>query len=314
MVQLVNIQFVKAKSLANSPNNPRISSQKYNNLRGTIYASDGTLLAQSVKATSGLYHYMRVYPQGPLYAGITGYDSLEYGTAGIEYQYNQYLQTHAQSPQNFSQLLFNKPPSEPDDITLTVDPVLQQAAQTALTTCCRLVRTLTVPSSCSTPPPGPSWPWSPAPPTTRTASPIRILPRKYRPRRRLRLPTGSNGQWPHPHRHPGERFPPGSSPKVVTEYGRLQPPSRRSGQLQRPSPSPILTFTDSRSDAERRQWGGAVWRLYHSGRCSPRRVTRATAGWGSAPAFLILTKQAQLFGYALYGTKDQILVPPHRSA
>ena len=53
---------------------------------------------------------------------------------GIEYEYNQYLQTHSQAPQNFSQLLFNKPPSEPDDITLTIDPVLQQAAETALTT------------------------------------------------------------------------------------------------------------------------------------------------------------------------------------
>ncbi len=57
-----------------------------------------------------------------------------YGTSGIEYEYNQYLQTHAQAPQNFSQLLFDKPPSEPDNVTLTVDPVLQAAATKALTT------------------------------------------------------------------------------------------------------------------------------------------------------------------------------------
>ena len=138
VVQLVNIQFVKAKALANSPYNPRVSKNVLDNQRGTIYAADGTVLAQSVKSTStspDSPHYMRVYPQGPLFAGITGFSDVFYGSpSGIEYQYNQYLQTHAQAPQNFSQLLFNKPPSEPDDVTLTVDPVLQQAAWTALST------------------------------------------------------------------------------------------------------------------------------------------------------------------------------------
>ena len=138
VVQLVNIQFVKAKALANSPFNPRVSKNVLDNQRGTIYAADGTVLAQSVKSTStspDSPHYMRVYPQGPLFAGITGFSDVFYGSpSGIEYQYNQYLQTHAQAPQNFSQLLFNKPPSEPDDVTLTVDPVLQQAASTALST------------------------------------------------------------------------------------------------------------------------------------------------------------------------------------
>lgn len=106
----------------------------YDNDRGSITASDGTVLAKSVPTTSSAdpYHYTRVYPQGPLYAGITGYDSLFYGTSGIEYEYNQYLKTHPQSPQNFSQLLFDTPPSEPDNVTLTVDPVLQKAASEAL--------------------------------------------------------------------------------------------------------------------------------------------------------------------------------------
>jgi peptidoglycan glycosyltransferase len=134
VVQLVNIQFRQAGALANSPYNPRIAAMKYDNQRGTITAADGTVLAKSIKTTApgDLYHYTRVYPQGPLYAGITGYDSLFYGTSGIEYEYNQYLETHTQSPQNFSQLLFDTPPSEPDDVTLTVDPVLQAAATQAL--------------------------------------------------------------------------------------------------------------------------------------------------------------------------------------
>ena len=101
IVQLINIQFRQAGALANSPDNPRVAAQKYDNDRGVITASDGTVLAKSVKitATSSTYNYEREYPEGSLYAGITGYYSPYFGAAaGIEYQYNQYLQTHAQPP------------------------------------------------------------------------------------------------------------------------------------------------------------------------------------------------------------------------
>ncbi|HUC05336.1 MAG TPA: penicillin-binding transpeptidase domain-containing protein [Acidimicrobiales bacterium] len=136
LVQLVNIQFKRANALANSPFNPAVHAKIYDNDRGTISLANGTVLAKSVKINSSTssYNYKRVYPQGPLYSGITGYDSYYLGTSGIEYEYNSYLTPHAQAPQNLSQLLFNKPPSEPDNVILTIDPVLQQAAATALTT------------------------------------------------------------------------------------------------------------------------------------------------------------------------------------
>ena len=137
IVQLINIQFRQASALANTPNNPRVAATKFDNERGTITASDGTVLAKSVNinSSSSTYNYEREYPDGPLYAGITGYYSPYFGApAGIEYQYNQYLQTHAQPPRNLSQLLFNKPPSEPDNVALTVDPILQAAASHALAT------------------------------------------------------------------------------------------------------------------------------------------------------------------------------------
>src|SRR6202041_421128 len=81
VAQLVNIQLVKAKQLQSSPYNPRVASQKYINPRGTISAADGPVLAESIPTPAGTdttnypYHYIRQYPQGPLYAGITGYDS-----------------------------------------------------------------------------------------------------------------------------------------------------------------------------------------------------------------------------------------------
>jgi peptidoglycan glycosyltransferase len=136
LVQLVNIQFRKASSLANSPFNPQVVARRFSNLRGNITAANGMVLAKSVPTPRGStsFKYMRDYPGGQLYAGVVGYDSAYAGTAGVEYEYNQYLTSHPQAPQNLSQLLFNKPPSEPDDITLTIDPVLQAAAFKALTT------------------------------------------------------------------------------------------------------------------------------------------------------------------------------------
>ena len=142
VAQLVNIQLVKAKQLQNSPNNPGVAAAKYNNPRGMILAADGTVLAKSAPTPAGTdrtdypYDYVRQYPQGPLYAGITGYDSaLYYGTAGIEEQYDSFLGPHQQPPQTLSQLIFRQnQPTITDNVTLTVEPALQQAAWDALTT------------------------------------------------------------------------------------------------------------------------------------------------------------------------------------
>ncbi len=133
IVQLVNIQVVKAPSLRASAANPRNEGKQTENQRGNIYASDGTLLAQSVKSSSGPYHYVREYPQGSLYSQVVGYSSEFYGTAGIENQYNSNLVTHTQPAQTFSQVLgFTALQTSMDNLTLTIEPSLQQAARTAL--------------------------------------------------------------------------------------------------------------------------------------------------------------------------------------
>jgi penicillin-binding protein A len=140
IVQLVNIQLVKAKSLQNSPYNPRVEVQQYNNPRGEILAADGTVLAQSVHTPAGTnrteypYDYVREYPQKGLYAGITGYDSVLSGAkTDIENYYDSYLSKHQQAPQTLSQILFRQSlPSTTDNVTLTVEPALQQVAWNAL--------------------------------------------------------------------------------------------------------------------------------------------------------------------------------------
>jgi penicillin-binding protein A len=141
VIQLVNIQLVRGKSLASSSSNPRVASQRYDNARGEILASDGTVLAKSVPTPAGTnrtdypYNYVREYPQGQLYAGITGYDSALTGAVtDIENYYDSYLSSHQQAPQTLSQLLFReKLPTTTDNITLTINPTLQNAAWQALT-------------------------------------------------------------------------------------------------------------------------------------------------------------------------------------
>ena len=139
IAQLVNVQLVKGKQLADSPKNQRVAALKNHNQRGEILAADGTVLAKSeptspaTDRTDYLDDYVRQYPDGSLYSGITGYDSIFYGLTDIEAEYNVYLESHPQSAQTMSQILFReKRPTITDSVTLTVEPKLQEAAQYAL--------------------------------------------------------------------------------------------------------------------------------------------------------------------------------------
>jgi penicillin-binding protein A len=133
IVQLVNVQYTKAPALEASPHNPRNATRLADNIRGDIYAADGTVVAQSVKASAGTFDYTRDYPGGALYSQVVGYDSTYEGTAGVEDEYNAYLEAHAAPAQNLWQALgLNPKPITTDSVTLTIDPTLQKAAQAAL--------------------------------------------------------------------------------------------------------------------------------------------------------------------------------------
>ena len=133
IVQLVNIQYAKGPALSASADNPRNSRQTALNFRGDVYAADGTLLAKSVRSKGGTFDYTREYPGGALYSQIVGFDSTYEGTAGVEYEYNADLKAHKQPAQDLSQALgFEPSPVNADNITLTVEPGLQEAARAAL--------------------------------------------------------------------------------------------------------------------------------------------------------------------------------------
>jgi len=120
----------QGRRIGERPEEPRNASLKFDNQRGQILASDGTVLAQSVPPRAVL-QVPAVYPQGSLYSQLVGYDSSIYGTNGIEDQYNDYLVAHTQPAQSLAQLL-SPPPKTTDDVTLTINPTLQKTAQEAL--------------------------------------------------------------------------------------------------------------------------------------------------------------------------------------
>ena len=127
--QSLNIQYFRAKALDASNENPRVASPVTNAPRGEIMAANGAILARSVVG-AGPSNYQRIYPFGPLTAGVVGWTSPSYGTWALEAQYNQYLSPHAQPPQSLAQVF--APTSAADSVTLTLQPSLQAVAAHAL--------------------------------------------------------------------------------------------------------------------------------------------------------------------------------------
>jgi peptidoglycan glycosyltransferase len=131
-VQLNNFQVRQASALDNNTHQP--SNQGPNLLtlaRGEIISADGVVLAKSVP-TGDEYGELREYPDGWLFADITGYLDTTAFTAqdGLEAQYNNYLEEHTTPATTLRQILDEQ--SGTDSITLTVSAKLQAQARAAL--------------------------------------------------------------------------------------------------------------------------------------------------------------------------------------
>ncbi len=81
-VNLNFVQVVKGSAYRDDPNNRRVLLNEYASPRGPIIVG-GSAVAVS-KATNDELKYLRVYPQGKLYAAVTGYYSFIYDKSGIE--------------------------------------------------------------------------------------------------------------------------------------------------------------------------------------------------------------------------------------
>lgn len=88
-VNLNYVQVFKGNAYRNDSRNQRVLLNEYSHPRGQIVVS-GTAVAESRKSSDEL-KYLRVYPEGPVYAPVTGYYSFSYGTSGIEDAENSVL-------------------------------------------------------------------------------------------------------------------------------------------------------------------------------------------------------------------------------
>jgi penicillin-binding protein A len=130
-LQLNNLQVRQASALSKSPLTPspdQGQSVWYQD-RGAIVTSDGVELAYSTKTSNG---YLRKYPEGPLFADITGYyDVTQYAAPlGLEASYNNYLLVHPASAKNLREILTER--TGTDTIETTISSKLQHVAAAAL--------------------------------------------------------------------------------------------------------------------------------------------------------------------------------------
>src|SRR5690348_2937983 len=127
---LVYWQVIRANAVTNNAGNPRVAEAAKSADRGSILDRNGAVLAQSREQSDGTR--TRSYTT-PSLAQTIGYVSTRFGLSGLEQSYNQYLsgQRSANPLETVRNDLFHQTPAG-DDLVLTIDSKIQQAAATAL--------------------------------------------------------------------------------------------------------------------------------------------------------------------------------------
>jgi peptidoglycan glycosyltransferase len=125
------LQVGEAGSLNANPNNHLPLYQEYSRPRGPIVVG-GVNIAKSVPTNDSL-KYLRTYPDGSLYADVTGYYSLIYGSSGVERAENSVLAGTDDRllPERLSDYFTGRTP-QGGSVVLTLNPAAQQAAAQGL--------------------------------------------------------------------------------------------------------------------------------------------------------------------------------------
>ncbi|SDH84995.1 peptidoglycan glycosyltransferase [Sinosporangium album] len=133
MLNVNYVQVVQAEDLRADGRNKRNLYARYEVERGRITAGD-KVLAESVenKDTSSKYRYLRRYPEGEIYAHITGFFAPEQATQ-IEGSHNRLLNgSHPDLLIRRGIDLLNSEASKGANVDLTIMPKAQEAAHKAL--------------------------------------------------------------------------------------------------------------------------------------------------------------------------------------
>jgi peptidoglycan glycosyltransferase len=131
IVNVNYIQVVRSDELRNNRSNTRVLAAEYDRERGAIVVA-GTAVAESVPS-EGRLKYLRTYPQGELYAAVTGYHSLIYNNSQLEHAENDVLSGSdgRLALRRLADLFTGRDPAG-GDVTLTLDPAVQEAAMAGL--------------------------------------------------------------------------------------------------------------------------------------------------------------------------------------
>ncbi|MFA5890685.1 MAG: penicillin-binding transpeptidase domain-containing protein [Actinomycetota bacterium] len=127
-VQLNYVQLVRSRALTEDPRNRRRIIQEYGTRRGEILAG-GLEIARSIPSGDSQYRYGREYPLKALFGPITGYYSFIYGATGLERTYNDVmLGREPAAPQDWVDSLLGRT-REGNILELTMNPALQRIAR-----------------------------------------------------------------------------------------------------------------------------------------------------------------------------------------
>ncbi len=126
-VQLNRLTVFQAATLNDNPNNTRDILRDFSQPRGSVTTADGVVIARSVPS-GDRFEYQREFPEGELFAHITGFYSFTLGSSGVEKTYNDELAGRSLdlSFQELGDLFVDK--DRVGDLTLTVRADLQRIA------------------------------------------------------------------------------------------------------------------------------------------------------------------------------------------
>jgi penicillin-binding protein A len=126
------LMIFQQQSLAAQPQNRRVRDAEFAQNRGAILAAGKTEIAKTVPSKDR-FKYQRVYPNGELYAAITGFYSYDRASTGLERTYNAQLAgtDDALFVRRLVDMATNKTP-EGASVQTTIVPKIQKAAADAL--------------------------------------------------------------------------------------------------------------------------------------------------------------------------------------
>ena len=132
VAQLTYLQVVHSSKLADDPHNTRKFLKDISRPRGEIVTSDGVVVAKSVPINDD-FKFQRVYDPATarLFAHVVGYQSLQFGSVGVEAKYSSQLAgRNLGLKHSVQEIITNKP--ETGTVVLNLSAHAQQVAADAL--------------------------------------------------------------------------------------------------------------------------------------------------------------------------------------